>query len=129
MIGAGVLLARVTRDTTYRDQAVVNADGALAYFKGNWYSQPVIFNVLFFRNLLLLCDAIKSSDPTRYSSYLAAVQSFADQVWNDKSIHNMQTNLIKFDPSSSTYKLREQAAMVQIYACLAWSSVDYSKLG
>ena len=33
----------------------------------------------------------------------------------------MQTHLIKFDPSTSTYKLREQAGMVQIYACLAWA--------
>jgi hypothetical protein len=129
MIGAGVLLTRLTGSTSYRDQAVITADAALDYFnRVGWYSQPVIFNVLFFRNLLLLCDALKSVDPPRASSYLGAVQSFADRVWNDTSIHKKQTHLIKFDPSTSAYKLREQAAMVQIYACLAWSNDSYSKL-
>jgi hypothetical protein len=121
MIGAGVLLARVARDGTYLQQAVTTADASLAYFNQyGWYNQPVIFNALFFRNLLLLGGALGRDDP-KAKSYVAAAQTFADNVWNDPKIHNMQKHMIKFDPSTSAYKLREQAGMVQIYACLAWA--------
>jgi rhamnogalacturonyl hydrolase YesR len=116
MIGAGVLLHRITGDPAYLDQAVRTADAALDYY-GNrvgWYSQPVIFNVLFFRNLLMLY-ALNGN-----LTYLNAVQGFADKVWNDPKVHNQQKHLIKFEEWTSAYKLREQAAMVQIYAGLAW---------
>ncbi len=116
MIGAGMLLHRRTGDATYLEQAVKTADAAIAYFdRYGWYSQPVIFNSLFFRNLLLL-HAVKSD-----KGYYAAAKKFADQVWDDKNIHNQQKHMIKFDARTSAYKLREQAAMVQLYACLAWA--------
>jgi hypothetical protein len=125
IIGAGVLLHSATDDATYLDQAVTTADASLAYFdRHGWYNQPVIFNALFFRNLLLLCGAL-SPDNQKYKSYVAATQTFADKVWNDRNIHNLQKHMIKFDPSTSAFKLREQAGMVQIYACLAW--VDAGK--
>jgi predicted alpha-1,6-mannanase (GH76 family) len=121
MIGAGALLYRATSDATYRQQAMTTADAAIAYFnRFGWYGQPVIFNALFFRNLLLLCG-ILSPDDAKAKSYREAAQTFADNVWNDAKIHNMQKHMIKFDPSTSAYKLREQAGMVQIFACLAWA--------
>jgi hypothetical protein len=121
MIGAGALLSRATGDATYLQHAVTTADAAIAYFtRYGWYTQPVIFNALFFRNLLLLCGLLPSGDP-KVRTYIGAAQTFADNVWNDPKIHNMQRHLIKFDPSTSAYKLREQAGMVQIYASLAWA--------
>jgi len=136
MIGAGVLLARLA--PTYEpgdpelrtylnfsgksvlELAVDTADAAIAYYNSvGWYSQPVIFNSLFFRNLLLLCGALSPGD-SKISSYRGAAQTFADNVWNDSKIHNMQKHMIKFDPRTSVYKLREQAGMVQLFACLAW---------
>ena len=121
MIGAGALLYRATGDPTYRQQAVTTADASIAYFnRYGWYNQPVIFNALFFRNLLLLCGVLPPGDP-KVSSYVGAAQTFADKVWNDKNIHNQQRHMIKFDPSTSAYKLREQAGMVQIDASLAWA--------
>jgi Glycosyl hydrolase family 76 len=126
MIGAAVLSARLASDTTqkarYVNQAVATADAAIAYYNSvGWYSQPVIFNSLFFRNLLMLYAV----DPRSYDRFRQAAQTFADNVWNDPKIHNMQKHMIKFDPTTSVYKLREQAGMVQIYACLAW--VDAGK--
>ncbi len=123
MIGAGVLLARLdpAKEDQYLGQAMATADAAIAYYKSvGWYSQPVIFNSLFFRNLLMLCGAITSAHP-KYSSYLGAAQTFADTVWADTKVHNKQKHLIKFEEWTSAYKLREQAGMVQIYACLAWA--------
>jgi len=135
MIGAGVLLYRLTADDPndptkkrkYLDQAVTTADAAIAYYDSvGWYTQPVIFNSLFFRNLLLLCGEIAKlapADPARarYATYLGAAQSFANRVWDDPKVHNQQKHLIKFEERTSAFKLREQAAMVQLFACLAWT--------
>ena len=121
MIGAGALLYRATNDETYLQHAVTTANASINYFNQyGWYKQPVIFNALFFRNLLLLCGVLGTGH-SKYKDYVGAAQTFADNVWNDKNIHNQQKHMIKFDPSTSAYKLREQAGMVQIYACLAWA--------
>lgn len=125
MIGAGVLLARLdpANATQYIAQAVQTADAAIAHYNGvGWYSQPVIFNSLFFRNLLLLYAV----DPQSYGRFRQAAQAFANQVWDDTKIHNKQKHLIKFEEWTGAHKLREQAAMVQLFACLAWSDAGKS---
>lgn len=115
MIGAGVLLAGLTKSDSYLTQASETAKAAIAHYNSvGWYTQPVIFNSLFFRNLLLLY-AVRSD-----AQFLEAAQKFADGVWNNPRIHNMRTHMIKFEERTSAYKLREQAGMVQLYACLAW---------
>jgi hypothetical protein len=123
MIGAGALLARLVpaQAEQYRSQAIATADAAIAYYKNvSWYTQPVIFNSLFFRNLLLLCGELTSAHE-KYASYVGAAQEFADAVWANTRIHNKQKHMIKFEERTSAFKLREQAGMVQIYACLAWA--------
>ncbi len=127
MIGAGVLLYRISVQAgapvqAYLDQAVLTADATIAYYNNvGWYSQPVIFNSLFFRNLLLL----HAVNPGGYDRFRQAAQRFSNQVWDDTKIHNKQKHLIKFEEWTSAYKLREQAAMVQLFACLAW--IDANK--
>jgi hypothetical protein len=123
MIGAGALLARLVpaKAEQYRSQAIATADAAIAYYKNvSWYTQPVIFNSLFFRNLLLLCGELTAAHE-KYASYVGAAQEFADAVWANTRIHNKQKHMIKFEERTSAFKLREQAGMVQIYACLAWT--------
>jgi Glycosyl hydrolase family 76 len=118
MVGAGVLMYRATNDAAFLQQAVTTADASIAYFNTfGWYHQPVIFNALFFRNLLLLYAV----SPSSYARFRQAAQDFANKVWTDKSVHNMQSHLIRFDPTTSVFKLREQAGMVQIFASLAWA--------
>ena len=126
MIGAGALLARLVpaQAEQYRGQAIATADAAIAYFKNvGWYTQPVIFNSLFFRNLLLLCGELTSAH-AKYAAYLGAAQEFADGVWANTRIHNKRSHMIKFEERTSAFKLREQAGMVQVYACLAWADAD-----
>ena len=67
-------------------------------------------------------------DPAKYAYGYTETKAFADRVWNDTNIHNKQKHLIKFDARTSAYKLREQAAMVQIYASLAWPKSELGKL-
>ena len=54
----------------------------------------------------------------------AAAQTFANQVWDNPKIHNKQQHLIKLEEWTSAYKLREQAALVKLLACLAWLDND-----
>jgi uncharacterized protein YyaL (SSP411 family) len=118
MIGAGALLYRITSESLYLQQAEQDADAALQYFgsAGRSSSQPAIFNAIFFKNLLLL-DSVHHG-----SHYRQPIQAYADQIWN--SVRDRATGLFPFVPSQPVHLL-DQAAMVQIYACLAWAAGDY----
>jgi hypothetical protein len=118
MIGAGVLLYRITGVSLYLQQAQSDAEAALAYFgrADRYTSQPAIFNAIFFKNLLLL-DSVHH-DP----QYREPMQAYADQVWNQ--VRDPATDLFPFAPSQPV-QLLDQAAMVQIYASLAWAPRDY----
>ena len=130
MIGSSVLLYRITNDSTYLSQAQNVASAALSYYGGSgssYYSQGAAFNAIFFRNLLQLSAVDTASNA---STYRAAMQSYADKVWNEPSIRDPKTNLFKpLETSSSAYRLLDQGAMVQVYAGLAWDSSNYGKLG
>lgn len=135
MIGAAVLLHRVTGAASYLAEARQVADAALAYFgtvtgratdpyynRGRgYYSGQGIFNAIFFRNLLLLHAA------TNDAAYLAKAQAYVDHVWADTRVH-AASDLFKFNTASSTYSLHDQAAMVQLYACLGWHPSTYARL-
>lgn len=111
MIGASVLLYKATGEKSYLNKAVSIADAALKFYgSSRLYTQPIIFNSIFFENLLLLDDMNKKS---KYKDY---IQNYADEVWT--TLRNPQTGVIEIDPNRST-ELLEQAALVTIHAQLA----------
>ncbi len=122
-IAAGVMLHRVTGQPEYLEQARVTADAALAWYGAQGYAgQPAIFAAIFFRNLLQL--AAVTGEP----AYRAAMQAYADRAWDDPRIHDPATDLFRFDGPTSACTLLDQAAMVQIYALLAWPPERYGLL-
>ena len=60
--------------------------------------------------------------------HLERMQAYADDAWNNRSAHDLETDLFKYDGDSPSYWLLDQAGMVQLYACLAWEPSTYSKL-
>jgi len=131
MIGANVLRYLLTTDSAYLTQAVSIASTALSYY-GNFEGQPPSFNVMLFQNLLMLYP---HASATLQSTMLQTIQSYADWAWNTTSARNPKTSLFYFNdagqPTGGTgqpAQLRDQGAMTQLYALLAWSSSDYGKL-
>ena len=129
VIGAAVLLNRVTGQAQYLDDAVSLADVTLTTFGNDpYYSGPdgaydgrAIFNAVFFRNLLML-HAVTHTD-----RYLQAMRAYADAVWSDPLVHEAKTNLFKLN-GTRRHSLLDQAAMVQVFALLSWSPTAYGKL-
>ena len=121
MIGANVLLHRITGDNVYLDRANAIADKALDYYAGSGrlYRQDPPFNAIFFKNLLLL-DAVDHDPRIRKT-----MQAYADEVW--RSARDPETGLFTFEETKPV-KLLFHSAMVQIYATLAWDPRDYSVL-
>jgi hypothetical protein len=119
MIGANVLRYRLTKNPTCLERAEAIAEKALAYFDSVGYTtQPAAFNANFFRNLLLLHAANGNG------VYRRTMESYADQVWS--SYRDSNTNLFYFSDEPAC--LLDQAAMVQIFALLAWNAEDYGRL-
>lgn len=116
MIGASLLFYQVTGDRQYLSKAENIADAAVEYYgtAGRLYRQDPIFNAIFFRNLLVL-DQV-SHDPR----YRAMMQSYADEAWK---VRDPETGVFQFEPYKPV-NLNTQAAMVQIYALLAWNPKD-----
>lgn len=129
VIGAAVLLHRVTGGAQYLDDAVSLADLTLTTFgKDPYYSGPdgayagrAIFNAIFFRNLLMLYAV------THTDRYVQAMRQYADAVWSDPQVHDTRTNLFKLN-GGSRHSLLDQAAMVQVFALLSWSQTAYARL-
>jgi len=117
MIGAAVLLYRITGEPAYLDRARSIADTSLEVF-GPDFSQPPAYNAVFFRNLLRL------SAETGDDRYRAAMQTYADQVWD--TLRDPTTGLFNFaygrNRSAEPHRLLDQGAMLQIYAALALGS-------
>lgn len=120
-IGVNVLLYEVTKDKHYLVEAQRIANAAYDRFVtgDRLKTQPVFFNSIFFKNLLLLSSA--RNDPR----YRAALAAYADTVWLQN--RDAATGLFHFDDSGRTQVI-EQAAATQIFAVLAWSHADYSDL-
>ncbi len=121
MLGANVLLYRVTGDAGYVNRAKQIADAALDYYArgGRLLGQPASFNAIFFRNLLLL------QAETGDARYRQAMQDYADRVWGTR--RDPASGLFKFD-ASGRMNLLDQGAMLQIYALLGWDPGSYRKL-
>ncbi|WP_405837509.1 glycoside hydrolase family 76 protein [Streptomyces sp. NBC_01518] len=112
-VGVAVLLYEVTRDRAFLRQAEQVAAAAYAYYvtQGRLFTQPVFFNSIFFKNLLLL-ESVTGKD-----TYHRAMADYADQVWD--TMRDPATGLVHFDSAGGTQAI-QQAALVQLYAVLAW---------
>jgi hypothetical protein len=131
MIGANVLRYELTGRSTYLNQAVAIANNALGAY-GNFQGQPPSFNVMLFQNLLMLYPYASSS---LQATTTQSMQNYGDWVWNNPSARNSKTNLFYFNDagqpvrgSSQPAQLRDQGAMTQLYALLAWSPTAYGQL-
>jgi hypothetical protein len=122
MVGANVLLHRITGDEVYLDRANAIADKALDFYAGagRLYRQDPPFNAIFFKNLLLL-DAADHDPRIRKT-----MQAYADEVW--RAARDPETGLFTFEETKPV-KLLYHSAMIQIYATLAWDPRDHSLMG
>ncbi len=111
MIGASVLLFQVTGDAAYLQQAEHIAGVTL---NCRFSNQPAVSNAIFFKNLFLL-EAVNHN-----GTYRHAMQTYADKMWD--SVRDPMTSLFTFN-GTMPVKLLDQAAMVQIYATLAYPAV------
>lgn len=120
MLGASVLLFRATGDASYLQRAQQIAQTALNYYgtSGRWYTQDVIFNAIFFKNLLQLY-AIHAD-----GQYLSAMRAYSATLWQSV---DPRTGLLELQPSQPV-PLLNQAGLVQLYALLAWNPGQYSNL-
>lgn len=119
-VGVNVLFYQVTGDRSYLNEAERIANAALAYYGTSGLSnQPVFFNSIFFKNLLLL----QSADHDQ--AYKDAMQNYADAIWYTN--RDAQTGLFHFGGSTKT-QLLEQAAVIQIYSVLSWDPAGYTNL-
>ena len=120
MLGAASLLYKATSQQAYLSLATDIANRALDFYSqaGRLYTQDVIFNAIFFKNLL----SLSSIRPD--GRYRSALQSYADALWQGV---DAATGLLKIQP----YKPLDvivQAGFVQLFAMLAWDPGDYHLL-
>jgi hypothetical protein len=110
MVGAGVLLYQVTKNSTYLKQAQQTAAAAVSYFGTGTVlvNQGTAFNAIYFRNLFLLNHVVPNA------AYASEAQSFASTMWAQRQAG---TGLI-----NPQYGVNGTAPMVEIYALLAGSS-------
>jgi hypothetical protein len=117
-VGVNVLLYETTHDRRYLQRAERIADAAYAYFvtQDRLDGQPIFFNSIFFKNLLLL-QSVSGHD-----RYRRAMHRYADRVWS--TMRDPATDLVHFDADGRTQAI-QQAALVQLYAVLAWPSAKW----
>jgi hypothetical protein len=120
MIGAGVVLYRVTGNKTYLSQAKQLATSSLPRFSGNRIltADRPFFLAIYFENLLRL-DATR---PDR--RYRKVVQAFADAAW--KKMRSKSTGLFSF-PQERNVEVLNQAAIIRIYSDLARNPADFAR--
>ena len=120
-VGVNVLLHAQTGRRRYLEEAERIADAASAWFADADHpltGQPPVFNAIYFKNLLLLDAA------TGRSTHRKAMAAWADHVWRHQ--RDRATGLFLFDTDEATgsptgtTQLIQQAAMVQVFAVLAW---------
>lgn len=107
MLGAGVLLHRITGDGRYLDHARATAvAGAARFGLRGLLGQAAAFNAVWFRNLLLLGEVEPDPRPIEMAS------EYGGARWDDG--RDPRTGLFGGEPA-----LNDTAAMVQIYALVA----------
>lgn len=119
MIGANVLQHRLTGRAQYLARAEAIARKTMKRFAGKYSTQPEQFNAILFRNLLLLHHA--TADTALKQSVVAVISAYADRAWGTQRDSN------GLFPKGGP-KLVKHAAMVQIFALLAWAPGRYDRL-
>jgi hypothetical protein len=115
MIGAGVMLYKITGDQTYLDQARATATAAVGYFTLRQLArEPAFFAAVFFRNLLLL-DSVAPSP-----AYRGLVEAYANRAWTTL---RLRTNV--FVSQGGRSGVLTQASLVQDFALLATQPRSY----
>jgi predicted alpha-1,6-mannanase (GH76 family) len=108
MIGAGVLLHRVTGDGRYLTQATETAAASLQRFNLEaLLTQDAAFNAVFFRNLFLLDEVVP--DPR----YRQLALDYGEEMWRAR--RHPGTGLFRGQGSP----LNNTAPLVELYALLA----------
>ncbi|PZF54107.1 hydrolase [Curtobacterium sp. MCSS17_008] len=129
MIGTATILFRTTEDPKYLQQASNAARASLRYWtaENRLQQQPAVFNAFYFKDLLLL-DSVQH-DP----AYRAALEQYATVTWRDN--RDAATGLFHFQPSGGgdpawdrPAATLDQAAMVQLFAVLGWSSDRFGEV-
>jgi hypothetical protein len=129
MLGANVLLYQIHAKSgspsagSFLQQAEGIARKSLDYYANVYFSQEPPFNAIYFRNLLALCAV--TGDSVLKGRILSAAQAYADEAWGK---NRASSNLFYFPAGSSPARLQNQAAMVEILSCLAWSAAKYDLL-
>ncbi|MFD0049570.1 glycoside hydrolase family 76 protein [Actinomycetes bacterium NPDC127524] len=112
MIGANVLFYKTTGDKMYLERAESLAEKSMQYYGDTQlYKNPPEFNAIFFENLQLLFSVKHNNEYRKYT------QAYADKMWDRE--RNPKTGLFQRDPQKPV-PLIEQAAMIEIYANLAY---------
>lgn len=122
-VGVDVLLYEVTGQHKYLAEAQRVATASYDYYATGVRldAQPPYFNSIYFKNLLLL-ESVTGSTKFRQSMSL-----YAERMW--ATHRDPSTGLFHFAASGDPHtQMIEQAAMVQLYAVLAWRPSDYRRL-
>ncbi|WP_432561210.1 glycoside hydrolase family 76 protein [Kineococcus sp. SYSU DK003] len=124
-VGVNVLLHLLTREREHLTEARRIADASLAWFVdgGRLDSHPPFFNSIWFKNLLLL------ESVTGGHRYRDAMAAYAERMWTTR--RDAATGLFVFpdgETGGATTMLLQQAAMVQVFAVLAWNRKDHGLL-
>ncbi|MET0191510.1 MAG: glycoside hydrolase family 76 protein [Pseudonocardia sediminis] len=124
-VGVNVLLYQVTGERSYLSEACRIAEASLAWFVGGGRldEHPPFFNSIWFKNLLLL------ESMTGGRTYRDAMAAYAERMWSTR--RDPATGLFVFpdgETGGATTMLLQQAAMVQVFAVLAWKRRDHGLL-
>ncbi|MHB8692780.1 MAG: glycoside hydrolase family 76 protein [Solirubrobacteraceae bacterium] len=121
MVGAGVLLAR-RGDAARLTWAEELARRALAHYAGaGLRQQPVEFNSILFRNLLLL--HAETTDGALQALIRETFVEYADWLWDSR-----RGDDDRFDFGERGFTMLGQGGVVQICALLAWDPASYRLL-
>lgn len=114
-IGVEALAWQITGSAVHRRRLDEIVEASLAYFRpeepgGPFDGQPVFFNAIFLKNLLLASAIVPDDRAIRIT------QCYAERMWRTRC--DQDSGLYR-RPSADHTELLEQAAMVQLCAVLA----------
>lgn len=111
-VAVNALLGQVTGNYRYLVEARRIAAAAASYYAADnrLHDQPVFFNSIYFKNLLL------AESITGLHRAMPALQAYGEWLW---SVLDPRTHLHPAGADASVQMI-EQAATVQIFAALAW---------